>query len=106
MTKYFDFQGSITRERFWATMLFSWGIFIIATLLFLGLASVDSPIIGLAGLITLFGLAWVQLAAGAKRARDAGCSPWWAAAMCVPYVAIVVIIVLGFMPSTNAKAGE
>lgn len=43
----------------------------------------------------------VSFATLARRARDAGLGPWWAAALFIPYVSAVVLIVFGCLKSED-----
>ena len=99
-----DFRGTTARADFW------W--FALAVAMFLGFAKLLAQVAGLvplqiAGLLVL--LPWV--AAGTRRLRDAGLSPWWQLISLVPVAGILVLLYLLTYPAreeqpTNATHGE
>ena len=93
---YFSFHGFARRQQFWA-------VFFIATLALViaqwAMYSIGADEVGML-VVSLTG-AWLWVATAARRARDAGISPWWAALMLIPFVSLIMLIVLGSMRSVD-----
>jgi len=100
---YFSFHGFARRQQFWAVVLLA-NIGAIVGRIALGAAGLDesSLIRSLATLAALVGV-WLILATSARRARDAGMSPWWAAGMVIPFIGIIMLLVLGLRRSHSAS---
>ncbi|AKS43084.1 DUF805 domain-containing protein [Wenzhouxiangella marina] len=92
--RYHDFEGRDPRSDYW------WFF----GLLILGLAIcqlIHPVVLALASLITLLPL----LAAGSRRLRDAGHSPWWQLFFLVPFGFVPVLILMA-LPSAAAPETE
>lgn len=100
MEKYFKFNGSSTRSEYWGVNIVG-GIcaFILAmfgTIITGASSSTFGVIVGALILIATFVAAiWLSVATAVRRCRDAGLNPWWAAAVCIPYLGWIVFVVLG-----------
>ena len=100
MEQYFKFDGSATRSEYWGVNIVA-GVCSFILVLFgamiAGLsASTFATVIGFLIVIATFVAAiWLGLATAVRRCRDAGLNPWWAAAMVIPYIGWIVLIVLG-----------
>ncbi len=106
MFKYFSFEGTASRSEYWGVYVLSVLIGFVVGLTFGVMMAVDVSfaIVGVVGLIALaVGGFWLSLATGARRCREAGISPWWAAALLIPYLGFIVAIVLGCISPDNAK---
>jgi uncharacterized membrane protein YhaH (DUF805 family)/DNA-binding Xre family transcriptional regulator len=93
-----DFSGVTPRGEFW------W--FVLAVVVFLGLAQILSEYLGalplqLASLLVL--LPWI--AACTRRLRDAGLNPWWQLISLAPVGGILVLLYLLTFPSRSVGAG-
>jgi transcriptional regulator with XRE-family HTH domain len=94
-----DFSGVTPRGEFW------W--FVLAVVMFLGLAQILSEYLGalplqLAGIAVL--LPWI--AACTRRLRDAGLSPWWQLISLAPVAGILVLLYLLTYPSRAIDSVE
>lgn len=69
------------------------------------LGDVDAfPAVMIVGLILwTLPFVWVGVAMSARRARDAGRSPWWGLAFLVPVVHFLVIVVLSVLPTRESE---
>jgi transcriptional regulator with XRE-family HTH domain len=93
LAKYAELHGRAGRAEYWWFFLFVGLIASGATLL--------ADVLG--GLV-LLALAFPLIAAGARRLRDAGQSPWWQLLALVPFGAVVPLIMLTF-PSSPLPDG-
>jgi len=95
----FSFSGEAARSQYWATLLITLVVFV------LGSAAIESEstIMVLLGLAALIATLWAVLAVTAKRCRDCGLNPWWTAATLIPFVAAIVIVVLGCLSTQNSE---
>lgn len=91
LTNYAEFTGRGSRAEFW------WFTLAIALV-----ASVAAAISPLASTIVAAATVVPLLAAGARRLRDAGQSPWWLWILLAPIGGLVVVGFLCAMPSANA----
>ena len=110
MSKYFDFKSSASRQQFWGVMVVGHIIFFIVAAILVALAASGptGEIIGGLGLIVV-GVAyvWAMLAACVRRCRDSGLNPWWSAAVLLPYIGYIVLIVIGvWTPITQQAATQ
>lgn len=85
-----EFSGHWTRAQFW------W--FMLPMLLVLGITTAIHPVLAT---ITHLVLALPIIAAGSRRLRDAGQSPWWQLMHLVPAAGSVVVIILWCFPSNH-----
>jgi transcriptional regulator with XRE-family HTH domain len=93
LTNYAEFTGRGSRAEFW---WFTLAIALVATV-----AAAISP---LASTIVATATVVPWLAAGARRLRDAGQSPWWLFIVLAPIGGLVVVAFLCAMPSADARA--
>ncbi len=95
----FSFSGKAARSQYWATLIITLVVFV------LGSAATESSsaIMVLVGLVALVATLWAVLAVTAKRCRDCGLNPWWTAATLIPFVAAIVIVVLGCLSTQNSE---
>jgi uncharacterized membrane protein YhaH (DUF805 family) len=106
MNKYFNFSGTASRSEYWGVYILS----IVLGMLFMTvgtglLLTNNAAMLALGGLIFLavvVGIIWVYLATAVRRCRNAGINPWWSAATFLPYVGVIVGIVIGCIPTTQA----
>ena len=89
--QYADFIGFASRSEFWWFVLF-----LVAGQVVLGLVS--HKIAALFGLVTFV----PYLAAGSRRLRDTGRSPWWWLVSFVPLVGVIVLIVFWVQPGDKS----
>lgn len=99
MEKYFSFNGMSTRSEYWGINVIS-GVASFILILFgailVGTGSNFILGLGIAIMIATFVAAiWLSAAVAVRRCRDAAINPWWAAAMIIPYIGWIVVIVLG-----------
>lgn len=85
-----QFDGRWSRAEFW------W--FMLPILVVLAIATVIHPVIAV---ITKIMVLLPMLAAGSRRLRDAGQSPWWQLMLLVPAAGSVVVIILWCFPSVD-----
>jgi len=85
--QYADFIGLASRSEFWWFVLF-----LVAAQVFLGAFS--HKIAALFAIVTLI----PYLAAGTRRLRDTGRSPWWWLVSLVPFVGAIILIVFWAQP--------
>lgn len=83
-----QFHGRWSRAEFW------W--FMLPILVLLAVATVIHPV---AATITKLVVLLPMVAAGSRRLRDAGQSPWWQLMHLVPAAGSVVVIILWCLPS-------
>ena len=96
---YFSVFGTARRRQFWAIVLLA-NIGAVGGRIAVGSAGLDeSSLIRFLSILAAIVGVWLILATSARRARDAGISPWWAAGMIVPFVGIVLLLVLGLRGS-------
>ena len=96
LKKYAEFEGRSTRTEYWM-------FFLVHLLITIGL-SIITGFIGLQILVTLYGLALLipALAAGARRLRDAGFTPWLLLIGLIPVIGWIALIVLLAQPTKAA----
>jgi uncharacterized membrane protein YhaH (DUF805 family) len=108
MKKYFSFDGTASRSEYWGVYVLSLLIAVVAGFMFGFFLAIDAAfaLVGVLGLIALVvGGLWLGLATGARRCREAGISPWWTAALLLPYIGFIVAIALGCIsPSNDTQA--
>jgi len=91
--RYADFVGFASRSEFWWFVLF-----LVVGQLLLGLVS--HKLAALFGLISFI----PYLAAGTRRLRDTGRTPWWWLVSLIPVVGWVVLVVLWAQPSDSSHS--
>jgi uncharacterized membrane protein YhaH (DUF805 family) len=104
--RYFSFKGNINRTEYWAIYLAS----CLAMMLSLSIAGffvlIDEYVISYIILcVTCISIIWTSVAALIKRCRDIGISPLFSFGMLIPTVNIIVLIVLGCLPSKMESYG-
>lgn len=110
MTRYFDFGRLANRSEYWATLILTSVAALVLTLVSLtpvGLAGGDSAAAILSLILILAVMVagvWITLAVSVARCRSAGINPWWTAALILPYVGFVVMIVLGCLAPRVSEA--
>ena len=74
--KYLSFQGRANRKRFWLTTLSLFGLFLVSSLIVMGVTAA-SPFLSL--IVVPFWLAFLvaSVANGARRLHDRNKSAWW-----------------------------
>lgn len=95
MAKYADFQGRASRPEFWWFALFV----LLGTSAFTLISETLGSLFLLAVLLPL-------LAAGARRLRDSGNSPWWLAILLAPVGGIIVAGFLWAQPPVDSVPEE
>jgi uncharacterized membrane protein YhaH (DUF805 family) len=91
VSRYADFVGHASRSEFW------WfALFLVGSQIVLGLVS--HKIAALFALVTFI----PYLAAGTRRLRDSGHSPWWWLVSVVPGVGVIVLIVFWAQPTDES----
>ena len=108
MSKYFNFKNPASRQQFWGVMVVGHIVLFIlaAVLVALAASGPTGEIIGGLGLFVA-GIAyvWAMLATCVRRCRDSGLNPWWSAAVLLPYIGYIVLIVIGvWSPATQQVA--
>jgi uncharacterized membrane protein YhaH (DUF805 family) len=91
---YFSFHGFARRLQFWTVFFAATGALMLANAIMVAIGVVNIGVF-----IASLPIAWLWVATAARRARDAGISPWWAALMLIPLVSLIMMIVLGSMRS-------
>jgi uncharacterized membrane protein YhaH (DUF805 family) len=103
MSEYFKIDHVATRSEYWAVVLINFfATFVLAVLGGALIASAETALVFFGGVIlvaTIIGSVWLTIATTIRRCKDAGVNPWWTLGTIVPYVSIVVIIVLGCLPT-------
>lgn len=84
LLRFADFHGTTGRAQFWWFLLFLVLVLAVATAIHERLY----PVVAIVALVPL-------LAAGTRRLRDAGLSPWWQAFYAVPFGFVVVLVMMG-----------
>ena len=104
MRQYFSFEGESRREVYWAVTVIN---LLVGAISFpiIGAALTASdmhPLTALAIVILIsplwVGPIWLQLATAARRCRQAGINPFWAATVFLPYLAVIPMVVIGVLP--------
>ena len=90
LTKYAEFNGRASRSEFWWFMLF---VILVASALAY-LSEILTSVFMIAILLPL-------LAAGTRRFRDSGQSPWWQLFLLAPVGGIIVLGILWALPPTS-----
>ena len=106
ITKYMSFLGRSTRSEYWAINVASYILLLVLTslVIFSGITNIVGIILATGLLICGVGLSsWAILTVTARRCRDAGINPWWAAALFVPYVGVVPWIVFGCLSTYQGE---
>ena len=112
MEKYLKFDRTAKRSEFWGVIiivsLLSWIIMAVGFLpIIIDSSSGFAAIFGLLVMIASFVAAiFLTVAVGVRRCHDCLLNPWWTAALFIPYVGFVVMIVLGCLPSSNQNQIE
>ena len=105
MRRYLDFCRRAARSEYWGVLIIGWCLAIALSLLTVVVMLLDGLFVFLGALVLLAGfvvLTWAALATTASRCRDAGINPWWTAAILIPYVGFVVMIVVGCLNTQSA----
>lgn len=105
MEKYFKFSGTAIRSEYWGVFFINMAMLAIATLAGTALGGMGdvSAFFGAALVIAaLVAYIWVLVATTVRRCRDADINPWFTALIFVPYVAVVVNILFGCLPSKKS----
>lgn len=101
MKRYLDFGRTANRSEYWATLILvsvAAMVLTFVSLIPVGLADGDSlaAIFSLILILAIMVLGiWITLAVSVARCRSAGINPWWTAALILPYIGFVVMIVIG-----------
>ena len=98
--KYFKFSDVATRSEYWGVLFI--GIAALAVVVMLGTVFTNGGLQVMGGLLMMaggLGYLWLLTATTVRRCRDAGINVWFTLLMFVPYVAFVVNIVFGCIPS-------
>ena len=107
MRQYFSFEGESRREVYWAVTVINLlvGAVVVPIIGTAFTASGMHPLTVLAIVILLsplwVGPVWLQLATAARRCREAGINPFWAATVFLPYLAVIPMVVIGVLPSAS-----
>lgn len=106
MQKYFTFSGHAQRSEYWGVYILSTIIYAIVAGISLGLVAIEVlPIIaGMCMIVASIAYIWVYLAVTARRCRDAGINVWWTAAIIIPYIGFIAVIVFGCIASAIKDA--
>lgn len=88
--KYISFDGTASRSEYW-------GISIICYVLAV-------PMLFLAGILGAAAIVWTLLSTTARRCRDAGINPWFAATVLIPWIAVIAVIVFGCLRTEKKDA--
>ena len=102
MQKYFSFSGLSTRSEYWGILIISTIVFAIIATIGLALVALGGGVAvagGMAVIISIIAYLWIYLSVIIRRCRDAGISPWWTAAVILPYISVIAIIVFGCIAS-------
>jgi len=109
-TDHFRFNGIATRSQYWATNLIAIAACVVVFLFGVFIAAMGEvyTIMMLPGILLYVGsivaYIWVLLAVTVKRCRDADLNPFWTAAIFIPYVGWVIMIIIGALPTVEKKA--
>lgn len=98
MKRYLDFSRTASRSEYWGTLIISWLLAAVLSVVTIAIMIVDGVFLFFGGLIMLAGLfllIWVMLAVTVARCRDSDINLWWTAASFLPYIGFVVMIVIG-----------
>jgi uncharacterized membrane protein YhaH (DUF805 family) len=109
MRQYLDFSRIASRSEYWGTLIISWLLAIVLSIVAIVIMIFDGIFVLLGGLIMLAGLfllIWIMLAVTAARCRDSGINPWWTAATMLPYIGFVVMIVVGCLSTKTLEKRE
>ena len=117
LSKYFEFEGVINRSQYWAILVLSFLLYLgsvfvgamawsfIYILLGFSLENFDE-LVKIIYVPLFLVLAWIWLAAGAKRCRDMDVSPLWLILWCLPWVGFFTVILFGVLPSKDVAVAE
>ena len=106
MSGIYSFKGLAPRQEYWATILLSALVHMVATLI---VVSVGFAAPGSEAIVILFAVpiaisaTWITLAVSAKRCRDAGINAWWCVAQLVPYIGIVTFFTFGILKTKQEE---
>jgi uncharacterized membrane protein YhaH (DUF805 family) len=109
MKRYLDFSRTASRSEYWGTLIISWILAAVLSVVTIAIMIIDGIFLFFGGLIMLVGLLlliWVMLAVTASRCRDSGINPWWTAATILPYIGFVVMIVVGCLSTKPLEKRE
>jgi uncharacterized membrane protein YhaH (DUF805 family) len=105
MEKYLKFDRTAKRSEFWGviiiTSILAWLVMVVGFLpLIIDSGSSFGAIFGLLVMISAaIAAIFLTVAVGVRRCKDIPINPWWTAAMFIPYIGIIVMIVLGCLSS-------
>lgn len=108
MTRYFDFSRTATRSEYWAVLiLVSVAAFVLTFVSLIPVMAYNDSAPAIFALLLILATmivgVWLTLAVSIARCRNAGINPWWTAALILPYVGFVVMIVLGCLKTADAR---
>lgn len=109
MKRYLDFSRTASRSEYWGTLIISWILAAVLSVVTIAIMIIDEVFLFFGGLVMLVGLLlliWVMLAVTAARCRDSGINPWWTAATILPYIGFVVMIVVGCLSTKILEKRE
>lgn len=100
--RYFEFDGVSTRSEYWAINLICYVGLVLSAIL--SLIFTMSGILGMvSGIMFMMAacvvLVWLVFSVTIRRCRDIGISPWFTAALLIPYIAFIPFIVFGCLKS-------
>lgn len=109
MSKYLSFSGTATRQQYWAVVFISFFAYVLATAISVGVGAGIEPYAKGLGFFTMivFYLAIsifylvIHFSNAARRCRDADINPWWSLAQIIPYAGLIILIVIGCLPSID-----
>ncbi len=105
LLKYFSFEGRTPRSEFWGIQVALVAVGFFVGFMMAAVAASGSPFLSLVwfviGIATLGAAIVLTFACLARRARDAGLTPWWALALLIPYVSVGVLIVIGCLKTED-----
>jgi uncharacterized membrane protein YhaH (DUF805 family) len=93
LTQYAGFSGRARRSEYWWFALFSFLVYLVASLLDAGIGA------QVFGVIAALGLLLPTLAVGCRRLHDTGRSGWWWLIGLVPFAGGIVLLVFACLDS-------
>jgi len=95
--QYFSFKGTATRKEYWAMI----GITMVSYLMILTMlvASATAPALLLVVIFGGIASLMYNLATTVRRIRDSGNNVLWIIAIFLPYIAPVVVVIFGCLPT-------
>ena len=105
MKDYFKFSGTASRSEYWGVHVVGFIAAVIGYMISFGImtAGPAGMFVGVAlAIAVMVAYGWLWISTTIRRCRSAKINPWWTAAVVIPYIGLIVVIVIGVLkPQEN-----